>query len=157
MTSLTLRNCSFINGFAITVAENDDAIRMEDAALEVVKKRILGENKRKNDDDMTTNNNKKQGQTGGNAAVSTVYGATHLVLVHHLSHRRNLKQNKKAREKALTGMDRELRNIQAMMLLVEKRKKLFAGLERESDGRQSGSCCNRRTRTCVSKALCRRL
>ena len=50
-----------IDGFAITVAENDAVIMMEDAALEVVKKRILGENKRKkNDDDTTTNNNKKQ-------------------------------------------------------------------------------------------------
>jgi hypothetical protein len=49
-----------IDGFTITVAENGAAITMEEAALEVVKKRILGENKRKNDDDMTTNNNKKQ-------------------------------------------------------------------------------------------------
>jgi hypothetical protein len=119
-----------IDGFAITVAENDAAIMMEDAALEVVKKRILGENKRKNDDDTTTNNNKKQRRTGGNAAVSTVYGATHLV-AHHSSHRRDLKQNKKAREKALTGMDRELKNIQVTMLLVEKRRKHFVLLGRE--------------------------
>jgi hypothetical protein len=118
-----------INGFAITVAENDAAIMMEEAALEVVKKRILGENKRKNEDDTTTNN-KKQRRTGGNAAVSTVYGATHLV-AHHSSHRRDLKQNKKARQKELTGMDRELKNIQVTMQLVEKRKKHFAGLERE--------------------------
>jgi hypothetical protein len=118
-----------IDGFAITVAESDAAIMMEDAALEVVKKRILGENKRNNEDDTTTNNKKKR-RTGGNAAVSTVYGATHLV-AHHSSHRRDLNQNKKAREKTLTGMDRELKNIQATMLLVEKRKKHFAGLERE--------------------------
>ena len=50
-----------IDGFSITVAENDAVIMMEDAALEVVKKRILGENKRKkNDDDTTTAKNKKQ-------------------------------------------------------------------------------------------------
>jgi hypothetical protein len=43
-----------IDGFTITVAKNDAAIMVEDAAMEVGKKRIVGE-KRKNDDaDMMT-------------------------------------------------------------------------------------------------------
>jgi hypothetical protein len=110
-----------LDGYLVAVSEAGSAVMMQDSALMMIKEKLMGE-KRKSDGETTTNNKKQRTFNSGSAAVSTIFGASGYTALHH-SCRRDLRQNKEARDNQIKSHRNEQKYIEKTLSMLEDRKK----------------------------------
>jgi hypothetical protein len=110
-----------IDGYHVAVSEAGSAVMMQDSAVMMIKDKFFGE-KRKNDGTDTTTKKKQRTFNSGSAAVSTIFGACGYVALHHSS-RRDLRQNKEARDNQIKAHRNEKKFIEKTLSMLEDRKK----------------------------------
>jgi hypothetical protein len=110
-----------IDGYLVAVSEAGSAVMMQDSALAMIKEKFLGE-KRKNSDTDATTNKRQRTFNSGSAAVGTIFGACGYTALHHSS-RRDLRQNKEARDNQIKSHRKEQQYIEKTLTMLEDRKK----------------------------------